>query len=174
MDDLQNIPKADRPPIPLETGQWHQWDDYEKVDADLSHGSVSAPAELVAPLEGITSDAASKGLDLKIVFTDQEVPLAAWVRDMAIRLSQEHEGTIVVFTPEAIGTQSDTLSRAVLESAQDDAYREESPVQAAAVFESKVTQPGPSWALWASSIVLVLVLAVVVFVVALRRRARRT
>ncbi|WP_333620012.1 Rv1476 family membrane protein [Dietzia sp.] len=172
MDDLENIPKADRPPMPFLKDTWQPWEDYAKVDADLDQGNVSAPAELVPALEQITSDAQSQGVDLKIVFTQEELPVAAWGRDLAVRLSQDHAGTIVVFTPDAIGSQSDSISRAKLESAQDDAYREGDPIAAAAVYEHKVTTPAPPWGLITGAVIIVMLLAVVAFVLALRRRTR--
>ena len=158
--------------MPLLGDDWMEWAQFDEVNADLSAGNISAPDELVEGLEPIVDHAASNGVDLSIVITDQEVGVYSQARDMATRLSNDHEGTIVVFTPDYVGSHSDSISRSVLESAQDDAYREDHPIEAAAVFEARITQPAPPWGLYATGTVVLIIVLIVVFVLAIKRRAQ--
>lgn len=158
--------------MPLLGDNWLEWAQFDEVNADLSAGNISAPDELVEGLEPVVAHAASNGVDLNIVFTDQEVGVYSQARDMATRLSNDHEGTIVVFTPDYVGSHSDSISRSVLEAAQDDAYREDHPIAAAAVFEARITQPTPPWGLYASGTVVLVIVLIVVFILAIRRRAQ--
>lgn len=158
--------------MPLLGDDWMEWAQFDEVNADLSAGNISAPDELVEGLEPVVEHAADNGVDLNIVITDQEVGIYTQARDMATRLSNEHEGTIVVFTPEYVGSHSDSIARSVLEAAQDDAYRKDSPIEAAAVFEARITQPSPPWGLYATGTIVLIIVLIVVFVLAIKRRAQ--
>lgn len=167
----EDLPREDRPPQPLLYDQWVEWTDYSVIRDALATSNISAPAELVPALEPIVADAASEGIDLKIVITLDRPAVYPMARDLATRISLEHEhSTIYVATPNYLGSYSDTISRARLESAQDDAYRQDDPIAAAAVFEARITEPTPPWALYSGIIIVLCVVAVAAFVLAHRRR----
>ena len=171
--DGDELPREDRPPLPLLQNQWHEWTDYALISEDLSAGSVSAPAELVPGLESVVAEAAASGIDLKIVVTEDRAPIYTHVRDLATRLSLEHsDSTIYVAAPNYLGSYSNSIPRARLESAEDDAYRQDDAIAAAAVFEARISEPAPPWALYSAAIIVLLVAIVAGFVIANRRRAQ--
>lgn len=172
--DYEDLPRQDRPPVPLLEGQWTPWTDVEAIRMDLSHSNISAPDGMDVHLQPIVDEAARDGIDLKLVLTEDRAPEYPQVRDLATELSLDYpESTIYVAAPNYIGTYSDTVPRAQLESAQDDAYREIDPVVAAAVFEAKITKPAPPWGAYTAGVLLAIVVLVAVFVLLIRRRARR-
>lgn len=146
------------------------WIDYQQVSADLADDGVAAPPEFVDGLRQVVADADAQGLDLKIVYTEAPASVYTQARDLATMLGQDHQGTVLVRTPLFVGSYSDTLPRARLEAGQDDAFKEIDPVLSAVVFENKVLQPGPSWPAVAGVLVLVLVVAIAVLAVLIRRR----
>lgn len=158
--------------MPLLNDQWLDWPQFDEVNADLVDDNISAPAELVNDLKPVVAHAADHGVDLNIVISDVDVAVYSQARDMATRLSNEHEGTIVVFTPDYVGSHSDSISRSVLEAAQDDAYREDHPISAAAVFEARITEPTPPWGLYAAGTIILVIVLIAAFVLAIRRRAQ--
>lgn len=173
-ENYDDLPRQDRPPVPLLEGQWVPWTDVEAIRSDLAGGNISAPEGLEPHLQPIVDEAAADGIDLKIVITEDEAPQYPQVRDLATELSLDHpESTIYVASPTYIGTYSDTVPRAQLEAAQDDAYREIDGVVAAAVFEAKISQPAPPWGAYAGGVLLAIVLLIAVFVYLIRRRAQR-
>ena len=161
-DAVEPVPDRDVP----------TWLDYRAVSEDLSDDGVAAPADLVAGLRGVVQDAAAHGIDLKIVYTDDPNGPYTQARDLATTLGLEHPGTILVRTPSYVGSTSDSISRYRLEAGQDDAYKEKDPVLAATVFEHSLQKPAPPWGAYAGVLLLVIVLAVVAFVMLIRRRAR--
>ena len=160
------------PLMSLHVGEEPSWIDFQEVVADLADDGVSAPEPFVEGLRTVVADAAGRGLDLKVVYTEAPAAVYTDARDLATLLGQEYPGTIFVRTPLFVGSSSDSIPRHLLEAGQDDAIQEFDPVASAAVFSHKVTVPGPPWgALTAVTLVLAIV-AVIAFLVALRRRRR--
>lgn len=170
-DDAVTILAYEAEPLmSLQLGELPAWIDYQAVVDDLADDGVSAPEPFVDGLRTVVTDAAGRGLDLKVVYTEAPAAVYTDTRDLATLLNQEYPGTVLVRTPLFVGSSSDTVPRHILEAGQDDAVQEFDPVASAAVFAHKVTVPGPPWgALTAITLVLAIV-AVIAFVVALRRR----
>ncbi|EFV90426.1 hypothetical protein ES5_16179 [Dietzia cinnamea P4] len=160
-------------PIPsLGEDEVPQWLDFPAVVADLADDGVSAPEPFVEGLRTVVEEAADRGLDLKVVYTEAPAAVYTDARDVATFLNEEYEGTILVRTPAFIGSSSDTIPRHRLEAGQDDAWEEFDPVASAAVFAHKVTAPTPPWGAVTAVTLVLAVVALVAFVVALRRRTR--
>lgn len=158
------------PVVSLQEGQVPSWLDFKAVRADLADDGVSAPPQFVEGLRTVVAEAADRGLDLKVVYTEAPTAVYTDPRDVATLLAQEYEGTILVRTPLFVGSVSDSYPRAQLEAGQDDAVEEMDPVAAASVFAHKVTQPAPPWGAYSAVLLALVVVAVIAFVVALRRR----
>lgn len=158
------------PAISLHEGETPQWLDFDAVAADLADDGVSAPEPFVDGLQAVVAEAAGRGLDLKVVYTEAPASVYTDARDVATLLNREFDGTIFVRTPAFVGSSSDSIPRHQLEAGQDDASQEFDPVVSAAVFSHKVTAPALPWgALSAVTLVLAVVL-VTAFLVAARRR----
>lgn len=156
----------------LREGEVPHWLDYQAVIADLADDGVSAPEPFVDGLQTVVREAGDRGLDLKVVYTEAPAAVYTDARDLAAILNEQYEGTILVRTPVFIGSSSDTLPRHQLEAGQDDAWEEFDPVASASVFAHKVAAPAPQWGALTAAVLVVAVLAMVAFVVVLRRRAR--
>lgn len=171
-DSVMILAREAEPLMSLQMGEVPFWLDYQAVVEDLADDGVSAPDQFVEGLRTVVDEAADRGLDLKVVYTEAPAAVYTDARDLATFLNQEYEGTIFVRTPMFVGSSSDTIPRHTLEAGQDDAWEEFDPVASAAVFANKVTAPALPWGpLTAMTLVLVIV-AVVAFAVALRRRRR--
>lgn len=147
-----------------------QWLDYDAVAADLADDGVAAPEPYVDGLRTVVADAADQGLDLKVVFTEEPAAVYTDARDVATMLNQEYDGTILVRTPAFVGSSSDTIPRHQLEAGQDDASHESDPVLSATVFVHKATAPGLPWGAMSATVLVLIIVAVVAFLVAVRRR----
>lgn len=169
-DDVTLLAYESEPVISLKEGEDPFWLDYRAVMEDLADDGVSAPEPFVEGLRGVVTEAAGRGLDLKVVYTEAPTGVHTDPRDVANLLGQEYEGTIFVRTPMFVGSSSDTIPRHQLEAGQDDAIEEFDPVASAAVFSHKITQPAPPWGTYSAVLLVLAVIAVVAFAVALRRR----
>lgn len=170
-DAVMTLAHEDGPIGSLREGEVPQWLDYAAVEADLADDGVSAPEPFVDGLRTVVAEAADRGLDLKVVFTEAPAAVYTDARDVATFLNQTHEGTILVRTPAFVGSSSDTVPRHRLEAGQDDAWEEFDPVASAAVFAHKVTAPAPPWGTVTAVTLVLAVVALVAFLVALRRRS---
>lgn len=148
------------------------WLDYDAVAADLADDGVAAPEPLVDGLRSVVAEADEGGVDLSIVYTEAPAAVYTDARDVATLLNQEYEGTVLVRTPVFVGSSSDTIARHKLEAGQDDARQEFDPVTSATVFTHKITAPAPPWGGYSAAALVLIVVAVVAFAVALRRRQR--
>ncbi|WP_305094999.1 DUF6676 family protein [Prescottella sp. R16] len=131
----------------------------DTVLADLADDGVSAPAADVDGLRDVVARAQSEGIDLRIVVLETSPPRAEQLRDLATEIGTTDGGTVLVLSPSAPGTYSDTLSRVVLEGAQDHTYTGGNAVQSANNFVDEVTAPHISWG--AITAVLILLVALV-------------
>lgn len=174
VDDLEEsvtiLAYEDTPLVSVQLGEVPYWLDYQQVVEDLADDGVSAPEPFVEGLRTVVAEAADRGLDLKVVYTEAPAAVYTDARDLATFLNQEFDGTIFVRTPAFVGTSSDTIPRHRLEAGQDDAWEEFDPVASAAVFSHKVTAPGPPWGALTAVTLVIAILAVIAFLVALRRR----
>ena len=171
-DAVTTLAYVDEPLLSLQLGEVPHWLDYQAVVADLADDGVAAPEPFVDGLRTVVDDAAERGLDLKVVYTEAPAAVYTDARDLAAFLNEEFEGTIFVRTPAFVGSSSDTIPRHRLEAGQDDAWEEFDPVASASVFAHKVAAPAPPWgALTAITLVLAIV-AVIAFATVLRRRRR--
>lgn len=130
--------------------------DLELVQADVADDGVSTsnPADVEA-LRQIVTNAAADGIDLKIVVVDQnpfiiDTPL----RDVATAVGQANPGsTVLVLSPNLVGTYSRDFDRVTLEAGQDVA-KTGNPVLSAENFVGALKTPDFNWT--AMTIVLVL------------------
>lgn len=170
-DDAVTILAYEAEPLmSLQVGEVPVWLDYQAVVADLADDGVSAPEPFVDGLRTVVNDAAARGLDLKVVYTEAPAPVHADTRDLATLLNQEFAGTVFVRTPLFVGSSSDTIPRHKLEAGQDDALEEFDPVASAAVFAHKVTAPSPPWGAMTALTIVLAIVAIAAFAVVLRRR----
>ncbi|WP_137724565.1 DUF6676 family protein [Prescottella subtropica] len=130
----------------------------DAVLADLADDGVSAPAADVDALRDVVVRAQNEGIDLRIVVLEADPPRAEQLRDLATEIGAVDGGTVLVLSPSVPGTYSDTLSRVVLEGAQDHTYTGNA-VQSANNFVDEVTAPHLPWG--AITAVLVLLVALV-------------
>ncbi|WP_433612843.1 Rv1476 family membrane protein [Prescottella agglutinans] len=124
------------------------------VRADLSDDGVSAPDSDVADLRDVVARAHEQGIDLKIVVLEKDPGRPEQLRDLATEIGTVDGGTVLVLSPSSPGTYSDTLSRVVLEGAQDRTYTGNA-VQSANNFVDEIAEPGVSWGLVTALLVLV-------------------
>lgn len=129
----------------------------DAVRADLSDDGVSAPDSDVAELRDVVARADEQGVDLKIVVLEKDPGRPEHLRDLATEIGTADGGTVLVLSPSSPGTYSDTLSRVVLEGAQDRTYTGNA-VESANNFVDEIAQPGVSWGLVTALLVLVVVL----------------
>lgn len=160
------------PVVSLQEGELPSWLDFDAVRVELGDDGVSAPEPFVEGLRTVVEEAGDRGLDLKVVYTEEPAAVYTDARDVATLLNEEYEGTIFVRTPAFTGSSSDTLPRHVLEAGQDDASEEHDPVTSATVFVHKVTAPTPPWGALAAVTLVLVVVAALAFAVVLYRRRR--
>lgn len=129
----------------------------DAVLADLADDGVAAPAADVGGLRDVVARAHEHGIELSVVVLEQDPPRAEQLRDLATEVGRVEGGTVLVLGPSAPGTYSDTVSRVVLEGAQDRTYTG-SAVDSANNFLDDVTAPHVSWGLITAVLVLVVAL----------------
>lgn len=129
----------------------------DAVLADLSDDGVAAPAADVDGLRDVVARAHEHGIDLSVVVLEQDPPRSEQLRDLATEVGEAEGGTVLVLGPSAPGTYSDTVSRVVLEKAQDRTYTGNA-VESANNFLDEVTEPHVSWGLITAVLVLVVAL----------------
>ena len=138
--------------------------DMNAVNAAVAADGVSAPGADVAALKQVVADAAAKGIDLKIVVIPTNPPIDTPLRDIATVVGQANPGaTVLVLSPNAVGTYSTTIDRATLEAGEDLA-KTGNPVQSSKDFVSELQTGTFPW----TGLTIVLTLGVIVAVVATR------
>ncbi|NMN93483.1 DUF6676 family protein [Antrihabitans stalactiti] len=145
----------------------------DAIVADVADDHVSAPSKDVDGLRQIVAKAQDKGVDLSIVVIDKNPDAEARLRDLATEVGKHEHGTVVVLSPDWLGTYSDTLSRVQLEAAEDPAkYTGGDSVLAARKFVDGLNPSSDPW----TPITCVLVGATVIAITGLyavkARRAR--
>jgi hypothetical protein len=141
--------------------------DMNQVKADVADHGVSVPpadAADVPALRQVVAEAKQKGIDLKIVVIQGNLPIDTPLRDIASEVGKDHPGsTVLAISPSWAGTYSTKFDRVTLEAGQDLAKTGD-PVQSSKNFVSELTTPHFPW----TPFTIVLVLAVIAAVVATR------
>lgn len=146
--------------------------DVDAILVDLADDGVSAPASQVDGLRMVVANAAERGVDLQVVVIDQDPFLPEQLRDLATTVGKVDGGTVIALSPHMIGTNSDAVSRFVLEDAENLPRTGDTSADVQAIV-NQIAEPSLPWTAIASVITLI-VLAVVVLGTALNvRRAKR-
>ncbi|MGW0035563.1 Rv1476 family membrane protein [Gordonia sp. NPDC003376] len=168
-------PLADGPlllaaPVPGSTWEPPGDVDLAAIAASLKTDHVWGPADQVAGLEKIVSDARAQGHDINIVVLTEKMPRFTVYRDIATELQHEVGGTVLVLGPNAAGSSSTEFSRVQLEEATDNLTLS-NPTQAARDMVDYITDPGVNYTLL--TIVLIVVVAIGAVLGRLRTLRRR-
>ena len=143
----------------------------DAVFADLSDDNVSASDADVEGLQAVVARAQEDGVTLRIVVVDSDPHGPEPLRDLATEVGKVEGGTVLVLSPSANGTYSDTISRVVLENAQDRTFTG-NPVDSANNFVDGITEPAPRWGLVTALLVLLVAAVAGVSFVAKARRGQ--
>jgi hypothetical protein len=141
----------------------------QQVNAD----NISAPPSVTPALLQVIDQAHHDGIDLKIVVLDHNPLIDTPLRDIATRVGAQHtDATVLVLSPNFVGTYSTHFPRATLEIGEDNAKTGD-PVVSAQNFLHQLTTPQFPWTAF-TIVLLVGVLAAVVGTRILQLRARRS
>jgi hypothetical protein len=120
--------------------------DLDSIVAELSGDHVAAPAADEDKLVAIVNEARNEGIQLSIVVIPKNPHYDSQLRDLATEVAKTEHGTVLVLSPDWVGTYSDTISRVRLESAEDAGkWTGGNSSVAAQKFVDGVTQPGLPW-----------------------------
>lgn len=128
--------------------------DIDTVLADLADDGVAAPADDVAALQVVVARANDEGVDLRIVVLAENPARDSQLRDIATEVGVHDGGTVLVLSPNWVGTYSDSLSRVTVEDAQDRAYTGNA-VDSANQFLDAVVEPEAPYGLITAGLVVV-------------------
>ncbi|GAA4487665.1 hypothetical protein GCM10023094_46400 [Rhodococcus olei] len=147
--------------------------DIDTVLADLADDGVSAPADDVAALQAVVARANDEGVDLRIVVLAENPARDSQLRDIATEVGVHDGGTVLVLSPNWVGTYSDSLSRVTVEDAQDRAYTGNAVDSANQFLDAVVEPEAPYGLITAGLVVVVGGAAAVTWAVRSRRLDRR-
>lgn len=141
----------------------------QQVNAD----NLSAPPSVTPGLLQVISQAHADGIDLKIVVLDHNPPNDTPLRDIATVVGAKHpDATVLVLSPNYVGSYSTHFPRATLEIGEDNA-KTGNPVVSAQNFLHQLNTPQFPWT--AITIALLLgVLAAVIGTRIMQLRVRRS
>ncbi|HET8992655.1 MULTISPECIES: Rv1476 family membrane protein [unclassified Rhodococcus (in: high G+C Gram-positive bacteria)] len=133
----------------------------ETILADLADDQVSVPDSADSELDPSqlveqVQRAQDHGIDLSVVVVDSNPYMDSQLRDLATAVGSEDGGTVLVLSPNWVGTFSDALDRVTLEAAQDRTYTGD-PVESTTNFVDSLLEPSPPWT--AMTLVLILLVA---------------
>lgn len=112
--------------------------DINAVQAEVKADGVSAPAAVEPGLLQVVADAKRDGIDLKIVVIDHNPPVDTPLRDIATVVGAANPGsTVLVLSPSAAGSYSQSFDRVTLEAGEDLA-KTGNPVQSSQDFVSQL------------------------------------
>jgi hypothetical protein len=143
------------------------------VQLQVSAGNLSAPPAVAPALLDVINQAHQHNIDLKIVVLDHNPPNDTPLRDIATVIGSQHpDATVLVLSPNFVGTYSTHFPRATLEIGEDHAKTGDTVVSAQNVLHQLETPQFP----WTSFTIVVLigVLAAVVGVRFMQLRGRRS
>jgi len=135
--------------------------------------NISAPTAVTPALLQVINQAHKDGIDLKIVVLDHNPPNDTPLRDIATRVGAQHtDATVLVLSPNFVGSYSTHFPRATLEIGEDNA-KTGNPVVSAQNFLDQLNTPQFPWTAF-TIVLLIGVLAAVVGTRLLQLRARRS
>jgi hypothetical protein len=143
------------------------------VQQQVSAGNVSAPPAVTPELRDLINQAHEHNIDLKIVVLDHNPPNDTPLRDIATVIGSQHpDATVLVLSPNFVGTYSTHFPRATLEIGEDHAKTGNTVVSAQNVLHQLETPQFP----WTSFTIVVLigVLAAVVGARFMQLRSKRS
>ncbi|MGE0218955.1 DUF6676 family protein [Mycolicibacterium sp.] len=135
------------------------------VRENVAETGVSVPvgtdAGVAAALGRVVEDAASQGIDLKIVVIDRNPPIHTPLRDIATEVGEANPGsTVLAISPSFAGTYSAEFDRVTLEAGEDVAKTGD-PVVSSHNFVSELTTSHFPWTPFSIVLVIAVALAVV-------------
>lgn len=143
------------------------------VQKQVTADNISAPPAVAPALLGVIDQAHRDGIDLKIVVLDHNPLSDTPLRDVATRVGAEHtDATVLVLSPNFVGTYSTHFPRSTLEIGEDHA-KTGNPVVSAQNFLHQLTTPQFPWTAF-TILVLIGVLAAVVGTRVMQLRTRRS
>jgi hypothetical protein len=135
--------------------------------------TISAPPAVTPALLQVINQAHDDGIDLKIVVLDHNPPNDTPLRDIATVVGSQHpDATVLVLSPNYVGSYSTHFPRATLEIGEDNAKTGNSVVSAQS-FLHQLNTPQFPWTEF-TIVLLIGVLAAVVGTRFLQLRARRS
>jgi hypothetical protein len=142
------------------------------VEQQVTAENISAPPAVTPPLLEVINQAHNDGIDLKIVVLDHNPGNDTALRDIATRVGEQHpDATVLVLSPNFVGTYSTHFPRATLEIGEDNA-KTGNPVVSAQNFLYQLNTPQFPWTAF-TIVLLIFVLAAVIGTRIMQLRARR-
>ena len=143
------------------------------VQQQVDVGNISAPPSVAPALLELVNQAHEHGIDLKIVVLDHNPPNDTPLRDIATVVGSQHpDATVLVLSPNFVGTYSTHFPRATLEIGEDNA-KTGNTVASAQNFLHQLETPQFPWTGF-TIVVLIGVLAAVIGTRFMQLRARRS
>ena len=143
------------------------------VQGQVTAENISAPPAVTPALLQVINQAHDDGIDLKIVVLDHNPPNDTPLRDIATVVGSQHpDATVLVLSPNYVGSYSTHFPRATLEIGEDNAKTGNSVVSAQS-FLHQLNTPQFPWTEF-TIVLLIGVLAAVVGTRFLQLRARRS
>jgi hypothetical protein len=143
------------------------------VQHQVTAGNLSAPPSVAPALLEVIDQAHEHGIDLKIVVLDHNPPNDTPLRDIATVVGSQHpDATVLVLSPNFVGSYSTHFPRATLEIGEDNA-KTGNTVASAQNFLHQLETPQFPW----TGFTIVVVIGVVAAVIGTRfmqLRARRS
>ena len=143
------------------------------VQQQVSAGNISAPQAVTPALLDVINQAHEHGIDLKIVVLDHNPLTDTPLRDIATVVGSQHpDATVLVLSPNFVGTYSTHFPRATLEIGEDNAKTGNTVVSAQNFLHQLETPQFP----WTGFTIVVLfgVIAAVIGTRFMQLRARRS
>jgi hypothetical protein len=143
------------------------------VQLQVSAGNVSAPPAVTPALLDLINQAHEHSIDLKIVVLDHNPPNDTPLRDIATVVGSQHpDATVLVLSPNFVGSYSTHFPRATLEIGEDHA-KTGNTVDSAQNFLHQLETPQFPWTSF-TIVVLIGVLAAVVGARFMQLRGKRS
>lgn len=143
------------------------------VQEQVTAENISAPPAVTPALLQVIHHAHDEGIDLKIVVLDRNPPNDTPLRDIATVVGSQHpDATVLVLSPNYVGSYSTHFPRATLEIGEDNA-KTGNPVVSAQNFLHQLDTPQFPWTAF-TVVLLIGILAAVVGTRIMQLRARRS
>jgi hypothetical protein len=143
------------------------------VQLQVGAGNISAPPAVAPALLDLVNEAHEHGIDLKIVVLDHNPPNDTPLRDIATVVGSQHpDATVLVLSPNYVGSYSTHFPRSTLEIGEDNAKTGNTMVSAQN-FLHQLEAPQFPWTGF-TIVVVIGVLAAVIGTRFMQLRARRS